>query len=212
MKPGYTPDPIILPDAFTNLIENVKKTDIRLYDALVKIYNNIYGEYQFIKNHEDRLINLEKSKKQCRMEGSSTTVITTATQTAIPFPTEVYDNDDMHDLSVNNSRITFNTPGYYIVGGSVQWETGASAVGMRLASIDYNGLAVTSLAAVSQPGSLLTIWQTLSTGYLFNQGDWIILRVFQDSGGDLDVGNTRFWAHMTERVWNREDIPNRMVE
>lgn len=50
----------------------------------------------------------------CRIRRTTAKLIVNATQTAVDFDAERYDTDNMHD-NVNNTRITFNTAGLYLV-------------------------------------------------------------------------------------------------
>src|SRR3546814_12850370 len=60
----------------------------------------------------------------CRLTRTSDYSLPHATTAIIPFDDEVFDNNGMHDNAVNPSLITFNEPGYYIVGAGLEIPSG----------------------------------------------------------------------------------------
>ncbi len=115
------------------------------------------------------------------------------TTTAISFDQEVQDTNTMHDNSTNNSRITIKQDGLYNIIGSIRWESISSGGYFRTLIISKNGTDIFSqpmepFSTPSQPGQLVV-------GYLeLEEDDYIELKVFQDSGGSLDVSK---WANNT---------------
>ena len=55
----------------------------------------------------------------CRLIQAAAQTIPTSVTTTLVFGAESYDTDTMHDLVTNNSRITIQTPGIYIITASV---------------------------------------------------------------------------------------------
>lgn len=120
----------------------------------------------------------------CRVREADVQTITTSSATQLPFDNERYDPDGMHDTSTNNSRITISDAGRYLVGGHVQWE--ANATGQRLLQIYLNGTTV--LAGCSQDANAVgTTQQSVATVWGAGATDYFELRVWQNSGGDLDI-------------------------
>ncbi len=62
----------------------------------------------------------------CRVKQTSGASIGDASGTILAFDAEDFDTDGMHDNATNNSRITINTAGVYLVIASVRYTTGVS--------------------------------------------------------------------------------------
>jgi len=62
----------------------------------------------------------------CRVKQTSGTSISDASNTILAFDAEDFDTDGMHDNATNNSRITINTAGVYLVIASVRYTAGVS--------------------------------------------------------------------------------------
>jgi hypothetical protein len=106
--------------------------------------------------------------------------------TAITFPSERWDTDEMHDNVVNSSRLTPNTPGLYYIWGNVAWAN--HPAGVRLLGIKLSGninIAQVSQNPLADPG--LGTEQSVSTLYYLSAGDYVELVVRQNSGVPLDV-------------------------
>ncbi len=120
----------------------------------------------------------------------------------ITLDAETIDNDSMHDLITNPSRITFQTAGAYHIGASVCFAS--SATGRREGQIRLNsagdGATGTRLCRSVVPATNGETIVSLSRFATFGVGNYIELFGFQDSGGALDVGggndNTYLWARM----------------
>jgi hypothetical protein len=129
---------------------------------------------------------------RCRVTRTGNQTIANSTSTAVAWNAEVYDNGAMHDNATNNSRITVPSgqgngqPILLVV--QLQWE--AAPVGdtsvYRQAHILKNG--VTTLAATVTPfvSTAPTIQQMTVTDVPAD-GDYYEVKVFQSSGGDLDL-------------------------
>lgn len=127
------------------------------------------------------------SKPMCRVYNSANLSIATATQTVLTFNSERYDVGGCHSTSSNTSRLTVpsGAGGVYAIGGVASFA--ANATGIRNVSILLNGATVidghdaTSVSA-SGPHTI-----SVSTQYKLAAGDYVELRVYQTSGGLLDV-------------------------
>jgi hypothetical protein len=62
----------------------------------------------------------------CRVKQTSGQVVYDAANATLAFNAEDFDTDAMHDNATNNSRITINTAGVYLVIASVRYTTGVS--------------------------------------------------------------------------------------
>lgn len=107
----------------------------------------------------------------------------TANFTKIPFNTERFDNDTMHDTATDNSRITFTTAGVYMVTGGVRWPTYTSAIGHKL-QIRLNSAGCTNTSPAKIIGTAdayngsapsQSVAQQVSALYSFAQGDYVEL-------------------------------------
>lgn len=133
----------------------------------------------------------------CRITNTAGTSITNATDTVIPYAgTERFDTDSMHEGVTNPSRITFNTPGIYTVGATVDYAT--NTTGQRELYIRLNGATVLSTAAANGSESARDGVVNVNMVYQFNAGDYIEFVTRQTSGGALALasgaGRNEAWA------------------
>jgi hypothetical protein len=125
----------------------------------------------------------------CRIYNSASINVPTATLTVLTFNSERFDTDSMHVLTPNPGRITFNTAGIYIVTGHVQFNN-SSAAGYRYVDIFLNGstaIGIHRQTAVVVDQTNITVTAT----YKMAATNWVELRAYQTSGGNLavDTGN-----------------------
>ncbi len=113
--------------------------------------------------------------------------ISTGGFVAIALNSELHDSDTIHDNSTNNSRLTCNTAGVYIITGHIDLE--ANSTGLRSLYIRLNGTTsigeyqsnnVTSAPATTWITSIATIYKLAVTNY-------VELMIRQTSGGDLEL-------------------------
>ena len=97
--------------------------------------------------------------------------------TLLAFDTERFDNDAMHDVSTNNSRITFKTAGKYLVIGNVEWKN-TPVTSYRSARIRLNGITDIAQSGASLVGSANSEFDIVSTIYDFSADDYVELGVF----------------------------------
>lgn len=119
--------------------------------------------------------------------------------TALTFDTEIYDTDSIHSPTVNTSRLTCQTAGYYHIEGHVTFA--AAATGRRAAQITLNGLTFLSTAD-GPPDAVFGTKCNPSTDYYLNVGDYVELEAIQSSGSPLNVlgGFERTPAFMMHRI------------
>lgn len=190
------------------LVSGLEQHQPRIAQAFNRLDNSLKLVFDILNNHEERITLIERSKKRFRAFLNTSQVIANITNTVIqPLWTKEYGNDDMFNTA--NGRCTFNTPGFYGIGAWVTWEiinTGRRRIFLRL-----NG-GITLVGSTISGMGVLSAEQNIHTEYKFNQGDYVELVVYQDSGGDLDVLQlgTAFWATMIERRYNPGEIPDRI--
>jgi hypothetical protein len=124
----------------------------------------------------------------CRVYHSTTQSAANATATTLSFNSERYDTNTMHDTVTNNSRITMTTAGLYLVTAHVAFA--ANATGQRDLYLQVN--ATTYIAMHTNPtiGAGGETFLSVATVFKFAASDYIIARVFQNSGGALNVNGS----------------------
>lgn len=120
----------------------------------------------------------------CRAYHSADQFTVTGVWKALDFNSERWDTDNMHDLVVNNWRITCQTAGKYIVSVRVRWEQ--NAVGNRQLVLYINNAVVAGRSIVEAINGLATDDGLTSTCDL-GVGDYVNVNVWQDSGGGLNI-------------------------
>jgi len=102
----------------------------------------------------------------------------------ISWNSETYDTDNMHDQITNPERITFRTPGKYLVCATIQFDvngTNDRYVEVRTqGTLPLNMTSAKAVAAIETGISLCFI-------YDFPINNYINLLVWQNSGGNLLV-------------------------
>ena len=149
-----------------------------------------------VRNAEQYLAN----PPACKMAGSGTQNVNTATRTAITFSTEVFDTDTMHDTSTNTARITIKTAGVYVVTGTLEFPANAGG-SVRQVEIRLNG-ADASLQAINSafPGSVGVVLSVSVVGkYAVN--DYLELTAYQTSGATLACGGTAPYQKSFAATW-----------
>lgn len=104
--------------------------------------------------------------------------------TVVTFDSERFDSGGLHSIVTNTGRLTAVTAGKHIVSGCVRWA--ANSTGRRLLSVYKNGLEIsrqstTPSAADTDPTMAVSLLHD------FAVGDYVELRVFQDTGAGLSV-------------------------
>lgn len=122
-----------------------------------------------------------------RVTRAGAQTISNATQTSLTFDTEKFDTDGYHSNVTNNTRLTIpaGLGGTYLIGGSVSWI--GNATGFRALWIEVNGDSARNICGdIYEPEAATAINQVVTTLYQLAAGDYVELRVFQNSTGNLD--------------------------
>lgn len=101
-----------------------------------------------------------------------------------------YDTDSMHDTENDQSRLTINTPGIYLVTLNVTWNRNED--GDRAAFIRRNGADFLALESKHAGDADLFVGHSLSIEENFEAGDYLEAMVKQDSGTGLGIEATRY--------------------
>lgn len=123
----------------------------------------------------------------CRATTSGAQSLTSGVITVLTFGTESNDNDSMHSVVTNTSRITASRPGIYMLSGYIAFAS--NSTGERYADILLNSGG--TITTQRQPATT-TSEMNISTVYPLNKGDYVELRALQSSGGALNV-TTAVW-------------------
>jgi hypothetical protein len=120
----------------------------------------------------------------CQVRRTTAQTIANNTVTAISFDTEDFDTDTMHDPASNPTRLTCNTPGRYLVAGSIPYDAGTT--GNREARITKNGSDVSggrNLIPAPGGGGLVVLTPIIEVSLV--AGDFLELRANQSNGTSL---------------------------
>lgn len=100
------------------------------------------------------------------------------TLTILAFDSERFDTDGIHDPVTNNSRLTCQTAGKYIISATWSWAMGGT--GGRHCQLLLNG---TIVLARSYKEYYAQSSDTLTTIYDLDVGDYLELQAYQNGGG-----------------------------
>lgn len=124
--------------------------------------------------------------KRCRVFNSANISVTDSDNPSLTFDSERFDTDDMHSLTTNTGRLTCNDAGDYIIGASIIWA--ANATGFRTLRLELNSSTLIVGTAVQAVTTAAVVTrQSVCTLYRLVVGDYILVRVSQNSGGALNV-------------------------
>jgi hypothetical protein len=116
---------------------------------------------------------------------SSAVGIGNAGVTALTFDTEQFDLDNMHSGATLPSRLTINTPGYYLFVGNVAFA--ANAVGLRRVAVRLNGATLIGEIQILGLTAGVAAEYNVSAIYGMTTNDYAELVVRQDSGATLNT-------------------------
>lgn len=158
------------------------------------------GDWQTLRRVVDAIAQrLNPPLPQARVynDTSANNTLTTAVEATVVFNKERWDNGDLHSTSANTGRLTAPITGLYAFGASIA--IASNATGRRYVGFRVNGttsLGFVELAAVNGDDTYFMP----SSSYRLAAGDYVEVRAFQDSGGNLNVnagGNfsPEFWMY-----------------
>lgn len=134
----------------------------------------------------------------CSLYNNANQSVSNATEKILNFNSEDIDTDLMHDPATNNSRITINTPGLYLVGYKIRYA--GATTGDRTARINKNGSGVRGSFSETGPNGTAPITVECELLMQLVANDFLECRVYQTSGGALNVlgdgsdETSIFWA------------------
>ena len=121
--------------------------------------------------------------------------IATSTEASVAFTHQRRVDGGLH-TTADDTKMTVYVPGWYLVGASVAWT--ANATGRRSTYLRLNGATDIGRSLKSTSHATLTEKTAVTTVYHFAAADYVEVRVFQDSGGNLDLAvaanqSPEFW-------------------
>lgn len=128
---------------------------------------------------------------KCRVYRDTDVGIANNAWTGVPFVTEDFDPDVMHDNASNTTRITIPTggAGYYIATGQIRFA--ANGTGSRGIRFLKNGATSSALGGGQfDPSANASIDHgiNISSGIVkLSAGDYLEMQAFQNSGGSLNA-------------------------
>lgn len=145
--------------------------------------------------------NDEHTFRGALVKRTSAQAITTGTSTFVIFDAETYDTDNIHDNSTNPSRLTVPSEVSKVkILANIKWEndnTGNRDMAVwKNNSINFDGAPRSTIIPVNFPGT--GTHQNLTSPVLVvTAGDYFELKVYQNSGGDLNIADvTQVWFAM----------------
>lgn len=123
-------------------------------------------------------------ERAARVYHTAAQSIPNITTTTLAFNSERYDTDAMHDVVTNNSRLTCKAAGKHIIIANIGWA--GNAAGIRYLFIYLNGATYIALVGDTEV-SANAEFQVVSTLYNLALNDYVEAKVYQDSGGALNV-------------------------
>jgi hypothetical protein len=129
-----------------------------------------------------------------RVYRTSDQSIPNGTNTIITYNAENFDTDALHDLISFPSRLTCTVAGEYLI--TTQARFAGNSAGFRYVTPLLNGSIELAIMRVP-PASGVDTDISCSTIYRLQVGDYIETRVYQNSGGALNViGAANFSPHL----------------
>lgn len=134
---------------------------------------------------------------RCQIVLSSDMTVPTSTIQIVDFDlVAVYDSASMYDGPTNNTRMNVQMDGLYHVSGQVGWEEPATDAYASWAIYQMpSDTAVVSVGLVITSGPGSPVWRTHGDNdWELEAGDYLQMRVFQNTGSDLKVVGARITA------------------
>lgn len=148
--------------------------------------DDLVGIYDTSAAATDKITRANLFKQPCaRVYNTSTDSIADNTFETLSFNSETYDTDTIHDTGTNPERLTCKTAGKYSIIGNVQFA--AHATGNRIAVIRKNGTTEIARTQVPACGGGFNTQVCVVTQVDLAVNDYVELRVYQNSGGALNV-------------------------
>jgi hypothetical protein len=148
---------------------------------------DVEGLLKRVASLEKRVERLEREeliRYSARVYNDANISIPTGAVTTLTFNSEHYDYGDLHSTVANTSRLTAPTGGIYYIAGHITFN--ASAVGRRQLYLFQDGATYINITGQDASAAGNT-FMSIDTKCYLSSGSYVELRVYQDTGGNLDV-------------------------
>jgi hypothetical protein len=122
---------------------------------------------------------------RCAVSLSANVSVPNNTDTDVLFNVEDYDTDAMHSLSANLDRVVAKTAGLYLVSAGIEFA--ANDAGARQVQIKVNNGDAVAIANTPSDLNNVVVRMSVAAQVLLDVNDFVTLRVFQNSGGALNL-------------------------
>jgi hypothetical protein len=154
-------------------------------DADPLIRAHIQTLLQQIIDYVDNTLKLS-NVPSCRAYNNANISIPNGALTVIPFNSELYDTDAIHDTVTNNTRLTCKTAGKYLIIANVAWAL--TGTGRRSINLLLNqSTIIASQESSPQVDAIATTANNVSTVYNLAVNDVVEVQVYQTSGAALNI-------------------------
>lgn len=134
----------------------------------------------------DRM-NLDFDHIPARIHRDAVQVIVDSTSTSVMFDTELFDTYEYWNVA-QADRITFLIGGVYLIRAQVEWES--NGTGVRKLDLNKPGAPAIIIGNNTKPAGVTApfmLTQEVTTFYDFAAGEFVNVKAYQNSGGDLDI-------------------------
>jgi len=173
-------------DAITGVASNstLLAFDATLPDAITFGQSGAAGSATVTsrRDHAHAMVGTPISDIRCAAYADASQTLSDNTETAIALNQESFDTDSMHDTTTNNSRITINTAGTYVVTSNITYA--ANGTGFRKVILKVNGSTEINQCIFAPYTGSDNLFMA-STVYTFAEDDYIETLGYQNSGGNL---------------------------
>lgn len=130
--------------------------------------------------------------QMARARISTAQSISDNTPTWVAFDAESYDTDTMHDNVTNNTRLSINTTGKWQF--TINCYFASNAAGYRYAALYSGGAALLAIDSKNAVNGTVTGLNLTFEGAYTASVDYFEVKVFQNSGGALNLSTCIFVA------------------
>lgn len=127
----------------------------------------------------------------CASYGNTNQAIATGTFTAVTFDSDEWDVGNCHSTTANPTRFTVphGGAGVYLLSAVISFMT--SAVGQRIIKVTKNGQEIRGNGYImTSTGGVYVTGMSFSLVTPLNDGDYLEVIAYQDTGGNLNIGWT----------------------
>lgn len=145
-------------------------------------------------------------KPRVRVYRTTNQAISDSSRTNVGFDDENVDSHGMHSNVTNNDRLTVpaDWDGWWLVGCNIGWE--GNVTGTRRAEIWINDAIMIAESEIPPNLSSGECVQNLSTFFGGAAGDYYTVRVYQTSGGSLQIPSAGYLPTFWASFQNSDDV------